>query len=97
VRDPAAVEKYLSDPAIAGHLAAFRNRLAELDGFDANTIEVALRATAELRGIKAGTLIHATRVAVTGQSVSPGLFDVLTLIGKRRVLRRLEETAGLGA
>jgi glutamyl-tRNA synthetase len=36
-------------------------------------------------------LIHATRVAVTGQAVSPGLFDVLALVGRERVLRRLDE------
>jgi glutamyl-tRNA synthetase len=67
--------------------------LAELDVFDPQILEVALRTTAEERGVKAATLIHATRVAVTGQAVSPGLFEVLTLIGKRRVLRRLEEFA----
>jgi glutamyl-tRNA synthetase len=93
VRDPAAVARYLSGPEIAAHLAALKRRFEELDIFDPETLEVALRATAELRGIKAATLIHATRVAVTGQSVSPGLFEVLTLIGKRRVLRRLEEVA----
>ena len=49
----------------------------------------AVRATAETRGIKAGVLIHATRVAVTGRAVSPGIFDVLELIGRERVLNRL--------
>ena len=91
VRDHAAVQKHLSDPAILPHLSALRDRFAELDVFEPEILEVALRATAEARGIKAAALIHATRVAVTGQSVSPGLFVVLTLIGKRRVLRRLEE------
>jgi glutamyl-tRNA synthetase len=91
LRDPAAVGKYLSGPEIAGYLTELRRRFGELDGFDPETLEIALRATAELLGIKAGTLIHATRVAVTGQSVSPGLFEVLTLVGKRRVLRRLDD------
>ncbi len=91
IRDQAAVEKYLSGPEIAAHLAALRRRLEQLDTFDAETLEIALRATAEQRGIKAGALIHATRVAVTGQAVSAGLFEVLTLVGKQRVLRRLAE------
>jgi glutamyl-tRNA synthetase len=91
VRDHAAVQKHLSDPAILPHLAALRHRFDALDVFEPEILEVALRATAEERGVKAATLIHATRVAVTGQAVSPGLFEVLTLIGKRRVLRRLEE------
>jgi glutamyl-tRNA synthetase len=91
VREHAAVQKYLSDPAVLSHLSALRERFAGLDVFEPEILEVALRETADDRGVKAGTLIHATRVAVTGQAVSPGLFDVLTLIGKRRVLRRLEE------
>ncbi len=91
VRDRDAVAKHLSSPDIAAHLAALRHRLEELDVFEPDTLEVALRATADQRGIKAATLIHATRVAVTGQSVSPGLFEVLTLVGKPRVLRRLDD------
>jgi len=58
--------------------------------FDAPSLEAALRALAEERGIKPGILIHATRVAVTGQAVSPGVFDVLALVGRERVLARLQ-------
>jgi glutamyl-tRNA synthetase len=88
--DPAAVAKHLSDPAIGAHLGAWRDRLATVAPFDAPTIESALRAVADARGIKAGVLIHATRVAVTGQAVSPSLFDVLTLMGRERVMARIE-------
>jgi glutamyl-tRNA synthetase len=88
-RDPAAVAKYLSVPDLGPHLAAWRDRLATVEPFDAPTIEAALRAVAEERGIKAGSLIHATRVAVTGQAVSPGLFDVLALVGRDRAIQRL--------
>ena len=45
--------------------------------------------SAETAGMKAATLIHATRVAVTGRAVSAGLFDVLALLGKSRVVRRV--------
>jgi len=48
-----------------------------------------LRSTAEMAGVKAAVLIHATRVAMTGRTVSAGLFDVLALLGKSRVVRRL--------
>jgi glutamyl-tRNA synthetase len=89
-RDPAAVAKHLSAPDLGPHLAAWRDRLAAVAPFDPASIEAALRALAEERGIKAGTLIHATRVAVTGQAVSPGLFEVLALVGRDRVLRRLQ-------
>ena len=50
--------------------------------FDAASLETALRAVAEARGVKAATLIHAVRVAVTGKAVSPGLFEVLALLGR---------------
>jgi glutamyl-tRNA synthetase len=48
-----------------------------------------LRALAEESGIKAGLLINATRVALTGQAVAPGLFDVMNVLGRERVVERL--------
>ena len=57
--------------------------------FSAAAIEAALRACAESQGIKAAALIHATRVAVTGQGVSPSLFDVVALVGREATARRL--------
>ncbi|MCC7010474.1 MAG: glutamate--tRNA ligase [Acidobacteria bacterium] len=89
-RDEAAVTKYLVAPEIPELLDALRQRLQDVEPFDAATIELALRRLADERGVKAGPLIHATRVAVTGQAVSPGLFEVLELIGRDRVLARLE-------
>jgi glutamyl-tRNA synthetase len=89
--DPAAAAKHLSDPALEPHLEAWRRRLAEVELFEAATIEEALRTLATERGIKAAALIHATRVAVTGQAVSPGLFEVLEVVGRDRVLQRLAD------
>jgi glutamyl-tRNA synthetase len=99
VRDPAAEAKYLNAVGVHEHLQAWRDRLASVEPFDAATTEAALRTLAEERGIKAGTLIHATRVAVTGQAVSPGLFDVVALVGRDRVIARLDaalHAAGVG-
>jgi glutamyl-tRNA synthetase len=87
--DPAAVAKHLSAPDLAPHLAAWRDRIATVTPFDPAAIEAALRALADERGIKAGVLIHATRVLVTGQAVSPGVFDVVALVGRDRVIDRL--------
>ncbi|HET9371191.1 MAG TPA: glutamate--tRNA ligase [Vicinamibacterales bacterium] len=92
-RDPAAVAKHLSAAGIDEHLAAWRDRLAAVRPFDAASLEAALRDVAEARGIKAGTLIHATRVAITGQAVSPGVFEVIELMGRERVLDRLSAFA----
>jgi glutamyl-tRNA synthetase len=87
--DPAAVAKHLLAPGTASHLAAWRERVHDIQPFQAGALEQSLRALAEARGIKAATLIHATRVAVTGQAVSPGVFEVLELIGRHRVVERL--------
>jgi len=89
-RDDAATARHLSAPDLKPHLAAWRARLAEVAPFEPPALEAALRALADERGIKAGVLIHATRVAVTGQAVSPGLFEVLAVVGRERVLRRLD-------
>ncbi len=92
-RDEAAAAKHLSLPDLKPHLQAWRARLSDVSPFDPATLEAALRALADERGIKAGVLIHATRVAVTGQASSPGLFEVLAIVGRERVLRRLDAVA----
>ena len=56
-----------------------------------------LRSVAEARGIKPAQLIHATRVAITGRSVSPGLYEVLELIGRARSCARIEHAASLAS
>ena len=87
--DLAAVDKHLRVPGMDEHLAAFDAALAALESFDPPSIEAALRSTADARGVKAASLIHAVRVAVTGKAVSPGLFDVLALLGSARVRQRM--------
>lgn len=87
--DHKAVEKYLAPEGMSGHLTALAGVLNALPNFDAVSTEAGLRNTAEARGVKPASLIHAVRVAVTGRSVSPGLFDVLTLLGRERVHMRL--------
>ena len=77
------------------HLAALDEAFAALATFDPASLETTLRATAETRGVKAGALIHATRVAVTGKTVSPGLFETLALIGRERVHARLRTAIAL--
>jgi glutamyl-tRNA synthetase len=94
-RDPRAVQKYLSDPALEPHLAAWRDALRTVQPFDAPTLEAVLRALAAARGVKAAALIHATRVAVTGQAVSPGVFEVLELVGRDQAVARLTEVLPL--
>jgi glutamyl-tRNA synthetase len=89
--DPAAVEKHLNTDGLGEHVAALADAFERLAPFDEATTEAALRELAAARGVKAGTLIHATRVALTGRAVSPGLFDVVTLVGQDRAVTRLRE------
>ena len=87
--DEAAVKKHLVAPDLSAHLAAWSAALSAVDPFEPASIEAALRACAESLGIKAAALIHATRIAVTGQGVSPSVFDVVALVGRERALARL--------
>ena len=87
--DITAAQKHLLTDGMAGHLRAIEAALSELPSFDATSTEAAVRAVAEAREVKAATLIHAIRVAVTGKAVSPGLFEVLALVGRARTRARL--------
>jgi glutamyl-tRNA synthetase len=89
--DPAAVAKHLQAPALAEHVSRLANAFEALDRFDATSTEESLRGTAAAQGVKAATLIHATRVALTGQAVSPGLFEMVALVGRRRTIERLRQ------
>ena len=89
--DREAVDKHLAAPDLAAHAAALVSALRIVDPFDERHVEAAVRGTAAERGIKAGGLIHATRVGLTGRTASPGLFEVLALLGRDRSVRRLEQ------
>jgi glutamyl-tRNA synthetase len=86
---PEARKKFWKDPSLHTLLQDLAERLEELDSFDAQKTEEALRSLAEENGIKAGLLINATRVALTGQAVAPGLFDVMHVLGQERTVERL--------
>ena len=64
---------------------------------DEAAIERVLRSVADARGIKAAALIHAARIAATGKAVSPGIFEVLALLGKPLTLSRFATSYGSSA
>ena len=90
IYEPEAVEKHLSSSDLGPHIAALLEALEAATPYDESPIEAAVRGTAAGRGLKAGALIHATRVAVTGRTQSPGLFEVLAWLGRDRTRARLE-------
>jgi glutamyl-tRNA synthetase len=97
--DEDAVAKTWKDPKAAHEvLAATRAALADAKPWDAASLEGELRAFAESRGIAAGKLFQPLRLALTGVTASPGIFDVLVLLGRERSLARLDAAlAWLGA
>jgi len=71
-------------------LPMLRKDFEAMDDFSADEIERVLRQRTEKEGIKAGLLIHALRMLVVGDPVSPGIFEVLELVGKQRTLERMD-------
>jgi glutamyl-tRNA synthetase len=88
--DPQGVKKHLTADGIAAHITALRDDFAGTAPFERMALERGLRALADARGLKAATLIHASRLAMTGRMVSPGLFEMLELLGRERVMARLD-------
>jgi glutamyl-tRNA synthetase len=71
-------------------LEKLRDAFAALNSFDAASIELALKETAKQLGGKPGILIHPCRLAVTGNPHGPSLYHLLEVLGKEKVLKRIE-------
>jgi glutamyl-tRNA synthetase len=71
-------------------LEKLRDAFAALNTFDAATLETALKETAKQLGVKAGVLIHPTRLAATGNPHGPSLYHLLEVLGKEKSLARIE-------
>jgi len=97
VFDDAAVRQHLTVPGMRSHLHALASRFAMAQPFDQSNLETVLRGAADERGLKPAALIHATRVAATGRGASPGLFEVLELLGQERTVSRLGRAASLAS
>jgi glutamyl-tRNA synthetase len=78
-------------------LAELAEALAAVDPWTAETTEQAVRALAERKGLKLGSVAQPLRVALTGRTTSPGIFDVLVALGKNESLGRLRDQAALAA
>ncbi|CAN5818207.1 glutamate--tRNA ligase [soil metagenome] len=90
----AAAKHWFREPAVAlGHLEALGTALAGLDAWKDEPLEATVRGVAEARGVGAGKLIHPLRVALTGQAASPGIFEVMVVLGRERCLHRIGAAA----
>lgn len=96
--EEAGAKKFLT-PAIAPTLAKLADRLSALPEFSKDTLEKTFKELLDKEGIKMGQLAQPVRVALTGRTASPGIFDVMDLLGKDRTIARLRkgiERAGAG-
>jgi len=80
-----------SQPEAAERLRQAREGLAAAADFSPAGVEQALRGLAAASGVKASEFIHPLRVALTGQAVSPGIFEVCSILGRERTLRRIDD------
>ena len=68
-----------------------RDTYATLEPFTGAKLEETLKSQAKEAGVKAGVLVHPVRVACTGSTIGPSLYHLLELLGKERVLKRLDQ------
>ena len=90
--DEKSVRKRLLKEGALDVLREERAILAELANWSTAATDAAIHALAERRGTGLGELVHPLRVAVSGTGVGPGLFEMLEVMGKERVLARIDRT-----
>jgi glutamyl-tRNA synthetase len=88
--DPAAREKWLDEDG-RGALSDARDALAALNDWDGEAIEVALRGVIDARHAKPKDVFQPIRVALAGTTVSPGIFETLTVLGREESIARIEK------
>ena len=87
--NPDGVAKHFT-PENKSRLEAVRDALGQIDNFTANEIETIMKATAAKLGVKVGAIVHPSRLAVTGSNAGPSLYHLLEVLGKKKVLTRID-------
>jgi glutamyl-tRNA synthetase len=87
--DPVAAQKDFT-PENKPRLAKLREALAKLEPFEADPIGNTLKTLAQELGVKAGVLVHPTRLACCGNTAGPSLYHLLAILGKERALARID-------
>ena len=93
--EEASLEKALRKPGAVERLRFLGEALKSLPDWSHASTEAKLKETASILGVKAGELVHPARVAVSGKSVGPGLYEMLEVLGRERALSRFERAAAL--
>ncbi|MGH2859473.1 MAG: glutamate--tRNA ligase, partial [Solirubrobacteraceae bacterium] len=90
VDDPAAFERTIGRDGAPALLGAARAALVSAEPFDAQTVERVLREVVQRSDVKPGAVFQPVRVAIAGQTVSPGIFESVALLGKDETLTRID-------
>jgi glutamyl-tRNA synthetase len=88
--DPGAAKKFLK-PDVIDLMKDIRDRIGGLMSFTQSDLEKVFLDFIEEKGIKLGRIAQPLRIALTGTSVSPGLFEVMEVLGKEKILRRIDK------
>lgn len=91
--DEKGERKYLGDSVIKENLKLYADRLEGLEDFSHENIEKICREISEERSLKAAQIIHPTRVAISGKTKGAGLFEIMEILGKEKVLERMKKAA----
>jgi len=91
--DEKAVAKRLKPEGVPELLEELAQAMEELPEFTVEALEALVRGMGEAKGCGMGPLVHPIRVAVSGKTEGPGLFEMLWLLGRERTLRRLRDVA----
>jgi glutamyl-tRNA synthetase len=86
-----AMKKKWKDESVNALISSFEQLLSEIENWNTEHIEIALRNLAKREDISAGKIIHPTRLALSGSGSGPSLFDMMELLGKTSCLRRLQK------
>ena len=92
-RDPQSAPRDQNKPEEVRLLRSVRDALGALDTWNVPEIEAAVRGAAARLGVEAKVIIHLLRMALTGKTVGPGLFELIDVLGQPRVLERLERAS----
>ncbi len=86
-----AVNKHWRKESVEERLKHLETELQTVDSWNAQGLEQVIRGLAEKLGVGAGKLIHPLRLALTGAGASPGIFELMEVLGRERVMRRLHK------
>jgi len=88
--DPKAWDKVMKDGAVEP-LEAARTALASVEPFDAQTVEAALRTVVDTLAVKPKQVFQPVRVAISGSTISPGIFESVAALGREQTLARVDD------